>query len=142
MTKNCKKIKNCITMMMLLAMMGVSSVTIAKANGNAVDFSLSTEAYYGDDYDISPFARKETGDSVEVAIESSTGGLDYRVMGSDSLEGSSYSDCSNGYTYRISEPTIQYMYSWVYEWGYDYAGLRVHAVNDTLTAHSGWFIPR
>ncbi len=26
--------------------------------------------------------------------------------------------------------------------GYDYAGLRVDAVNDSYTAQSGWFIPR
>ncbi|HAS07395.1 MAG TPA: hypothetical protein DCR83_11065 [Eubacterium sp.] len=137
-----KKFTSYITMLALAVMMVMSSLTVAKAGDSKTGFSLYTEAYYGKDYDVSDFAEKNTNKSVELSVDYSTGGFDYRVLGSNSSDGSSYEDCSNGYVYRIGNPSVEKMYNWVYEWGYDYAGLRVDAVNDSYTAQSGWFIPR
>ncbi|MGN0318404.1 MAG: hypothetical protein ACI4E1_10795 [Lachnospira sp.] len=135
-----KKIKSMVTLMLLLVVLGVSSLTVAQASNDREYFTLSTEAYYGDDYAVSKFQAKDTTASVNTTVSYAGGVLDYSVVGSMNQVNDAYYDCSNGYVYRISSTGQYEMYSWVKEWGYRYAALRVDAVNDSYTYHEGYFI--
>lgn len=135
-----KKVTSWITMAVLLIMLGASSLTVAKASNAWKGFDLSTESYYGDDYDVSEFQAKDSTDSVRVRVDYADGVLDYRVVGAMEEFTDDYDDCSNGYVYRISSEGEYYLYSWVKEWGYSYAGLRVDSTTDSFTNHMGAFM--
>ena len=135
-----KKVTSWITMAVLLIMLGASSLTVAKASNAWKGFDLSTESYYGDDYDVSGFQAKDTTDSVITDVSYADGVLDYRVVGAMDEDTDDYDDCSNGYVYRVSSTGRYSFYSWVKEWGYSYAGLRVDSTTDSFTNHMGAFM--
>lgn len=138
-----KKLINYITISMLACTFFISALTVARAEAEkSTEVDVHTYSYYGEDYDVTRFDSKETSNSVELGIESASGSLDYKVLGSYYDNGDSYADCSNGYVYRVSGATIKYMYNWVKEWGYDYAGLMAEAVNDSYTHQTVFFVAR
>lgn len=135
-----KRIKSIVIITLLLVVLGVSSMTVAQANSYWKSYSVSTYAYYGDETAVTDFQAKDSTAAVVTNVTSTNGSLDYRVVGSMN-EGSDVSyDCSNGYVYRVSSSGTYNMTNWVKEWGYSYAGLRVDAVSDSYTLHTGSFM--
>lgn len=127
-------------MLALAVMMVMSSLTVAKASDVYKGFRLSTESYYGDDYDISGFQAKDTTSSIKVYVTSANLPLQYSAVGSMQESGRNYADCSNGQVYKIVDATTFEMYNLVKEYGYRYAAIRVDSLTDAYTCHEGEFM--